>query len=385
MEFGSSRRFTTELWSSKGGLLADISALTQEREFILTRNGAEQYTFQLDLAAFEAYCASINVNAGDILQPYQTDVKLKFDGTYLFCTQVVGASVDAETNDSGVNPETGSYNNTTTLTEYITVTAIGYLNILTDRYYTGSYTNIDSCSIAVDLINQTQLITNGSLGITIPSGQYTTGFLYSPSYSQQNILTELGNLTQIPGALFDLWLDSDKALHTAPLQGSRRNDISIVYGGTGSNVVGFHHDRLGSGALYNQIIGMGSGFGDDQLTSTQNNLPSQINYFLRQQIKTYNNVTSAQQLYADVGGDLAIESQVLEMPQPIVSGALFANGAPLLLAGDRIPFYFPTHPFFKNINGMYFRVEIADYKIDDNDWPYEVTLTTDSYGFIEGQ
>src|SRR4051812_43202238 len=112
MEFGSSQTYTTELWSSTGGILADISHLTQQRQYILKRNGAEQYTFQLDLTAFEKYCESINVNAGDILAPYQTDVKLKRNGQYLLCAQVVGTPVDTSTNDTGVNPGTGSYGST---------------------------------------------------------------------------------------------------------------------------------------------------------------------------------------------------------------------------------------------------------------------------------
>ena len=383
MAFDSPTTYNVELWSSSGVLLADITKLTQQREYILSRNAAMQISFQVDLTAFELYCDSIGEDPATLLAPYQTDVKLKRNGTYIGeACQVSGLEFNFQTNDTGVNPETGSYNKTTTITETITVTGTGYLNIMSDRYYTGTYTNEDSCSIAVDLINQAQLLTNGNVGITIPSGQYETGFLYSPTYTQQNVLTESGNLTQLPGALFDIWLDTDKVLHTSALQGSRRNDLAFTYGGPGSNVIGLYHQRLAAGALYNQVIGMGSGFGSDGLTSIQDNTTSQTTYYLRQTIQTFNNVTNQAQLDADTSAELALASNPLEIPQIIITGKEL-EGLPFIGPGDRVLLFFPTHPFLSNLNGLYQRIETMDVKTDDNDFDCEILLTMDSYGFTQ--
>lgn len=383
-EFYAPTSYNIEIWSSTGGVLADISRLAQQREFILTRNAAMQITFQVDLTAFEALCSSINTNPSTLLAPYQSDIKLKRNGAYLgeVC-QITGLEFTAQAQDSGTNPETGSFNATTTVTEYVKVTAVGYLSILNDRYYTGSFTSVDSGTIAVSLINATQSLMHGSLGINTATATYATGNLYSPTYSNQNILNELGNLTSIPGALFDIWLDTDKNLHTAALQGNLRNDLKLTYGGPGSNVAGLYHQRTAAGALYNEIIGIGSGTGTDALTSTQDNATSQINYFLRQKVMTYNNVTTQAQLNANVAGELAMDSKILDVPQMIINGTVLAN-IPFIGAGDRVPLSFPTHRMFTDIDGQYFRIEQMDVKLDDNDFENEIILTLDNYGFTQG-
>jgi hypothetical protein len=377
--------YNFELWSSAGVILADITQMTQEREYTLSRNAAMQITFQVDWTAFETFCASIGENPTTLLAPYQTDVKIKRNGEYIGeACQVTGLEFNLEPNDSGVNPETGSYNNTTTITETITVTAIGYLNILTDRYLTLDYSNEDSCLIAVDLVNQAQLMPHGNFGLTIPGGQYQTGYLYSPTYTQQNVLDELGNLTQIPGGLFDIWIDTDKVLHTSALQGNLRNDLQLTYGGPGSNVSGFYHQRTAAGALYNEIIGMGSGFGSDGLTSIQDNSVSIDDYYLRQKIVTFNNVTDADQLAADVAAEVSLDSGLLDIPQIVVNGSLL-SGLPFIGAGDRIKVNFPTHELLSNLDGTWMRVESMAVTVDDNDFDVEITLTLDSVGFTQGQ
>lgn len=383
-DFYAPTSYNVEIWSSTGGVLADITRMTQRREYVLTRNSAMKITFQVDLTAFEAYCSSIGVDPSVLLAPYQTDVKLKRNGEYIGeACQITGLEFTAQPQDSGANPETGSFNATTSIMEYITVTAIGYLNILADRYYTGSLSNADTGTIPVTLVNATQSLTNGSLGINTATATYTTGYLYSPTYSNQNILAELGNLTQIPGALFDIWLDTDKNLNTAALQGSKRNDLTLTYGGQGSNVSGLYHQRTAAGALYNEIIGIGSGTGTDAITSTQDNSTSQVNYFLRQKVQTFNNVTTQAQLDADVAGELAMDSVLLEIPQLIITGNLL-QGLPFIGPGDRIPLSFPNHKIFSTIDGQYFRIEQMDVKVDDNDFDYEITLTMDNYGFTQG-
>jgi hypothetical protein len=376
--------YAIELWTSGGDIIADITQMTQEREYTLSRNAAEQCTFQVDLTAFETFCASINESPLTLLAPYQTDVKLKRNGVYLLVAQITGLEFNLETNDTGWNPETGSYNSDTTISETITVTAIGYLNILTDRYYTGDYSDQDSCLVAVDLVNQAQIMPHGNFGLTIPGGQYQTGYLYSPTYQQQNILDELGNLTQIPGGLFDIWIDSDKVVHTSALQGNLRNDFQLTYGGPGSNITGLYHQRTAAGSLYNEIIGMGTGFGSDALTSIQDNSVSIDAYYLRQKIVTFNNVTDANQLAADVAAEVSMVSGVLDIPQIIIPGSLL-SGLPFIGPGDRVPLSFPTHPMLQSGNGEYYRIEQMDVKIDDNDFDYEITLTLDQFGFIQGQ
>lgn len=381
MAFGTpATTYVIELWSSAGSLLGDISKLTQNREYILTRNDAEQFTFDLDLTAFEQYCASINESPLAMLAPYQTDVKVKRNGVYIFGCQVVGITFNFQPNDSGVNPETSTYNNITTLTETVTVSCTGYLNLFADRYILSQvYANADPCYIAKDMINQSQALTNGNVGVTINGSSYMTGAAISPTLTQQNIKEELQTLTTLVGSNFDFGFDYNKVFTTYQMIGSVRNDITLVYGGPGSNVTGLYHQRTASGTLLNEIIGLGSGFGADQLSCVLDNTTSQVDYYLRQDIKQYSNVTDQPTLNAYTAADLAIESSILEIPQIIITGKALV-GLPFLNAGDRLPLSFPTHPFLANLNGQYFRIEQMDVKLDDNDFEYEIAITFDNYG-----
>src|SRR5487761_1448261 len=136
MDFGAQRLYNIELWSTSGHIIADISHLCQNRSYTLTRNDAEQLTFDLDLTTFEAYCDSINVDPNAIIAPYATDVKVKRNGEDLFVTQVTGLDFTCSSRDTGTNPVIGSYQLTpintlgyTNMKESVTVTCTGYLNI----------------------------------------------------------------------------------------------------------------------------------------------------------------------------------------------------------------------------------------------------------------
>lgn len=388
--FGSNRLYKVELWSRGGTLLADISAMCQQREYILTRNDAEQFTFVIDLTAFENYCTSIGVNPRSLIEPYVTDVKLKRNGQYLFVVQVVGLEFDFQPDDSGVNPETGSLSKNTTITETVTVTCTGYLNVLADRYITYDYIDFDPAHIAADLLYRTQdpIITpGGAIGITVPANfGYLTGVIIDEvSLVRQQIKQEMQLLAELPDSPFDFAIDATKTFYTYPMVGSQRNDITLTYGGPGSNVVGLYHQRAAAGALFNQVFGIGSGYGTTQLTSTQNNTASQVDYLLRQAINMYSHVKNQNQLDLYAQADVTRDSSLLEIPQLITTGRIFTDAKynqvrPFFSIGDRLPLSFPTHPFLSSLDGQYFRIESLDVKIDDSDFEYEITVTMDSYG-----
>src|SRR5215210_163613 len=110
-------KYSIELWSGNGVLLADISRYVRNLKFAMQRNEAEDLSFDIDLNAYESLCASIGTHPLGILGPYQTDVKIKRNGTYLFGTHVGDAEVELGEND-----------------KTISVKAFGYLNLLLDRY-----------------------------------------------------------------------------------------------------------------------------------------------------------------------------------------------------------------------------------------------------------
>lgn len=381
MDFGSTQLYTFELWSSSGIRIADISALCQNRKYTLERNEAEILTFDVDLYAFEAFCAGMSVDPHVLITPYQTDVKVKRNGVYLFGTQVVAITFDLAADFSRAN-ESGTGGKQTTLDQKVTITCQGYLNLFKDRYISITYTAQDACFIAGDLLTQTQAIANGSVGVTLDPSLYLTGVNRDRTYIRQNIKAELQNLTQLVDGRFDFNFDSNKQFHTYAQIGNNRTDIGFAYGGGGSNIIGFYLDR-NAASLFNEIIGLGSGTGGSALISTQDDTTSQLAYYLRQDIKQYNSVTIQSELDQNSKADLALEKDLLELPQITITGKELQKVNTFLTPGDRIPISVVSHPWLSNINGIY-RIEKMVVTIDENDFESEINLYFDNFAVVAG-
>lgn len=266
--------YTFELWSKSGVRLADISKLAKNRRFTMQRNEAEALTFDLDVVAFEDYCRDKlgNAHPGTLIRPYATDVKVKRQGTYLFGSQVV--KVDFQFAED---------------TTMATITCTGYLNLLNDRYVTASYTALERTTIASNIISLTQSQPYGDVGITI-GAQYATGKLSDRNYQSDNIKLKLQQLAALSDAPYDFSISWNKVYRTYQQIGSRRADISLVYGGPLSNVKDLSIEQSAL-RLYNKITGLSSGFGDVTGTSPQLDVPSALNYYLRERIIQYNSVS----------------------------------------------------------------------------------------------
>jgi hypothetical protein len=352
MDFGSPQLYTFESWSSNGVPIADISPLCQNRRYTLERNEAELLTFDMDLFQFEDFCANINADPYTVLDEYATDIKVKRNGQYLFGTQVV---------DIAFNLAAGGAQPT------FSVMCEGYLNLFTKRWTDGwIYTQQDRCFVVGDLITQTQAIPNGNMGVTLDPSLYMTGVPWNRTYARDNIKRMIQEPTQFTDARFDIGFDYNKVFHTYQQIGSKRTDISFVYGGAGSNIVGFYLDRNAS-SLYNQIIGLGSGFGKDQVTTTEDDVPGQLNKYLRQDLKQYNGIADETVLIQNAKADLALEKDTLEMPQITLTTNDLRGIDPFLGIGDRIPVKVLNHSFLAHTNGIY-RIEKMMVTLDSNDF-----------------
>lgn len=376
VDFGSSRVYELELWSNDGKRLADISNIAKNRVFTLTRNEAEQITFDLDLYVFEALADSIGIDAEDLLNPYAVDVKVKRNGVYWFATQIVAAPLNIGT-DYTMN-EGQSSPGSSTINPTISVTCTGYLNLFTDRYLDYTYSQQDACFIGGDMLTQAQAQTNGSVGVTIATDNYLTGVLRDRTYQRQNIKSELQNLTQLVDGRFDFAFDANKVFHTYRYIGNKRTDLKFTFGGPQSNIIGIYLDNNAAGTLYNQIIGLGSGLGSDGLISVQNDNDSQLIHYLRQDIKQYSNVSIQSTLDQNATADLALEKDLIRLPQITISGKEL-EGKPFLSVGDRIPLAMVGHSFLNSLNGIY-RIEQMVVSPDDNDFDASIYLYLDDYG-----
>lgn len=382
MDLGESRLYEIELWSQSSSRIADISTLCFNRKYTLQRNDAEQLTFDINLFAFENYCLK-NLGGADpkvLIQPYVTDVKVKRAGQYLFGAQVVDVSFDLAADYSRAG-EGGGGAQANSSDYRVTVTCTGYLNLFKDRYITRNYVGMERTSIATDMLTTTQAQTNGSVGVTNNSTQYATGLVADRTYQRDNIKLKLQELAALSDSPFDFAFSYNKVFSTYQKLGARRQDISFIYGGPLSNVMGFTMDRSALN-LYNKVYGIGSGFGTDQLISTQADTTSEINYYIREKIEQYNSVVLQATLDSNTITAVALAKDLLELPKITINGNQLPST--FLSIGDRIPLKVNNHTWLSNINGL-FRIEQMDVTIDENDFESEIVLTLDTYGVNQSE
>ena len=339
--------YSFELWDRFGRPLADISRFASSRSYKLRRNRSEELSFTLDMYEFQRFCRQkLNVHPRTLLNPYQTDVKVKRNGTYLFGTQVIAAP-PAVTSGSAT----------------IRVTARGYLNLLLDRYATFSRPSRDYSLIALDLITTEQAKPNGDLGITLAGDQYLTGKLGERNYDRMRVADELQRLASLTQAGFDFQFAWNKEFRIVKQLGARRSDIRFVHGGPDGNVDEISDGRTGT-SLYNYIYGVGYGFGADALKRERGDLASMMAYYRRERIAQFNSVKEQTTLDENVLATLASQKDLLVIPKLSFDGRVLGDS--MLTPGDRIDVATVGNEYIDNINGV-FRVEEVAVALDDND------------------
>lgn len=347
-------RYEFELWINSVQV-GDITKLMQNRRFSLVRNGSEDLSFLMSLTAFEAYCASLGTAPQAILETYVTDIRIKRNGSYLFGVHVV--DIQYNLNQGEINME---------------VKATGFLDLLADRYVTKDYTQQERVAIALDLIATTQQgDSTNDFGIDPGAQQYSTGLLSDRSYTDQNVRDGLVNLTNLSDGNFDFRFNYDRSIETFAQIGSNRpeNRFSYPYNITGGRVA---HTATN---LYNYIIGLGSGFGEEALRTETADGASRANYKTRQKVVSFNSITEQQTLDENSYAYLQKVKDILELPTFNVSGE-FAD-LDVIGIGDRIPVEVVGHPALP-LDGTY-RIEKMDVSLDEND-AETIAITVDNYG-----
>lgn len=350
-------KYEVELYSRGGVLIADISRYVKNLSFTLQRNQAEQLSFSIDLDAFEAQAQDIGTNPLSMLGPYQTDVKVKRNGTYLFGAHVGTLDITLAEIENTLN-----------------IRAFGYLNLLIDRYVSPTpYVQVDAVDIAWDLIDLTQSQTNGDMGIT-QGGQQATTVSRDRTYEpRQNAKDGIVNLTKLVDGNFDIEFTHERVFNTYTMIGTDRSaSLEFVYPGN-IREVSVPRDGL---ALFNKIYGIGSGFGQDSLTSTPSDNDSQLNYGVHEKIITFNSVTEQTTLDQNTQGELNQRKSLLEIPQMTVSGEDFDLNS--YGVGDRVTVRIENYPFLATVTGIY-RIEKIEVSVDEDE-AEDIKLYFDNFG-----
>ncbi|MFA5172587.1 MAG: hypothetical protein WC426_13580 [Sulfuriferula sp.] len=348
-------KYEFELWIN-GAQVGDISRLAQSRRYTLTRNASEQLSFLMDLTAFEDYCAMLGSVPQAVLEADVTDIRVKRNGQYYFGVQV--KDMQYNLNQGGVNVE---------------VRATGFLDLFADRYVTANFDGDERVAIAQQLLALTQAgDASNDFDVTLGASQYDTGITDTErNYVDQNVRDGLVNLTNLEDGNFDFKFNYDRTFETFGQIGSLRPQTKFTYpynikGGTVS------HSALN---LYNYIIGLGSGFGEETLRTETADQISRDTYKTRQKIVSFNSVSVQQTLDENTSAYLQRVKNILELPKFSISGELADLN--IIGIGDRVPVEVQGHPAIP-LNGMY-RIEQIDVTLDEND-AEDISITVDNYG-----
>lgn len=348
-------KYELELWIN-GVQVGDITKLAKNRRFTLTRNASEELDFLMNLKAFEQYCAGMGANPLAVLECYVTDIRVKRNGSYLFGTQVV---------DMQFNLNQGEVN--------VEIKATGFLDLLKDRYVTKTYDGVERVAIAQDLIATTQAgDPTNDFGIELGPSQYDTDLSDTErTYSDQNVRDAIVNLTDLSDGNFDFRFNYDRSFETFAMLGSDRPTTKFTYP---YNITGGTVPRTANN-LFNYVIGIGSGFGDEALRTETADGISRGNYKTRQTIQTFNSVSVQDTLDQNAYAYLQKVKNILLLPKFNVSGE-FAN-LDSLGVGDRVPVAVLGHTMLP-LDDTY-RIEQLDVSLDDND-AEDIAITVDNYG-----
>lgn len=331
------------LFDRNGTPIADISKICQSRSYSVQRNRAENISFTIPLNTFEKFALQNGLESRDMLEPLNTEVKVKRNGVWKFGCAIGESPITLGSNDM-----------------MISVRGFGYLDHLADRYVTPvPFNGVDGTQIAWDLINLTQSQTNGDLGITQGPNQVITQSRDRTEYRYQNVKDAIINLAKLSDYPFDFEFTYDKKFNTYTKIGSDFTDELIIYPG---NIIELEIPRTGM-RTYNSIYALGSGFDADQVSDYVEDPESQLNLIRREKVQTWNSVETSTTLRQNADAYLQDHKDLLEIPQFTLSGKDFDLNK--YWVGDRLNVRVDGHSFINPESIQ--RIEKIDVTIDEND------------------
>lgn len=331
------------LFDKNGTPLADISRICQNRNYSAQRNRAEEISFDIPLNTFEEFALQNGLNSRDLLEPLNTEVKVKRNGVWKFGCAIGESPIRLGSNEMMVS-----------------VKGYGYLDHLADRYVTPTpFIGVDGVQIAWQLIDLTQSQQHGDLGITQGPIQTTTINRDRTEYRYQNVKEAIINLSKLSDYPFDFELTYDKKFNTYTKIGSDFTDTLIIYPG---NIIDLNVPRTGV-KTYNTIYAIGSGFDQDQVSDYVEDVDSQFNLIRREKVQTWNSVETPSVLRQNAQAYLDEHKSLLEIPQFTLSGKDFDLNK--YWVGDRLRVQVDGYQFITEDTIQ--RIEKLEVSIDEND------------------
>jgi hypothetical protein len=207
----------------------------------------------IDRATLDGYLEEVNQTKGNLFENEYREAKLYDEDENLLFYGFVD-----ETSTSGGLVEAGTY----------TVTCKGFFTLLAKRYTNDlrTYTAQDSSDIAWDLINYTQGLTYGDLGISRGVDPTTVNRNRTIRYGEIKKEIEGLSNTKLKNG-FDFEIDNLKNFNVFfPQKGSYKPEIILE---RGFNIDSYSVLKPGLMGLANQVLVFGEGIGEDSPVETR--------------------------------------------------------------------------------------------------------------------
>jgi hypothetical protein len=339
-------RYTVESHEPSGELLADLTGIANVNELVFERNRSSSASVTIDLFKLEDLGRKLHLNPLDIFSANRTELRVRRYGQYLFSGQVSNVEPHIEGDKADMK-----------------VGVSGWLDLLGQRYTANNvvYSATDAGDIAWGLINTSQGLTYGDLGIT--KGLVQASVNRDRTYNGKNIKDALIELSEVLNG-FDFEITWDKKLNIYyPYQGmDRSTQLRFEYKNNIKSIT-VPHDGT---QMTNSVLARGAGQGDAQISDTETDTPSQAAYGLRQSILDYPDVIETATLAAHANGQIAGYKDIIDMPVIVLNGSLPpALGSYWL--GDQIILTIPDLQTFSYLSGVKYKIDKIAVRIDENE------------------
>lgn len=336
-------KYEIEIWNKEGIPVADIRSVCSNLSWTKELNGTETLGFTVDLRRFEDLLKSIGY-ADDpfgFMEVGRHDIRIKRNGVYLLGANIYRFTYT--TSDPSIT---------------MRVECMGYLTYYKTRFITASYDRAAQHEIMWDVIDKCNQRTGGDYGVR--QGTHVGNVVYRDrNYERKevaNLIQQMSNV--IDGCDFEF--SPDKKFNTWATKGSYRPDIRLSYPG---NIQSFNFSRTIS-SVANYIYGVGSGYGDEALTSTAEDSDSEEYLYRREKVATWNSVSEQATLDEHTQSALAAGKNIIELPNVTVRDNVLDLSD--ITTGDTIKLELGSFASIAHVSGDY-RIHTIECQVDEND------------------
>jgi hypothetical protein len=338
-------KYQTQVWLNNN-LFADLTGIAKNHSMSITRNRADEISFDLDLDQFTQYALSMKLQAQDILQTGAAEVRVLKQGTTISAGQLFDYQADLQGDQRTVSAH-----------------AVGWLELFKYRLTNNTYTSQSAAFIARDIISTSLSQSYGNFGVVlgaIPSPDNTNVYP-SKVYNEKSIYDAIVEMSDELGG-YDFQFTWDKHFDIFSSIGTQRKDIVFTYPGNIQEI----KITKDSSKMVNSLFSRGMGFGANQQAVNVQDIGSQNAYFLREGIKDFSDIQDVTQLTNLAQGELKIYKNPLTIHEVTYDPS--QSGTPAVGSyhiGDQVQLNVKTLPLYSDVN-QYFRIDKIHIKISED-------------------